>query len=160
MNTLQKLSYGQYIVTSVKDADEMTTRDKDYIAAGTINWITQTSFEPPILAMAVDHTSDLQETIEKSREFTVHILGEGHEDLIDKFAKDSEITEKTINGIPFTRDENDQIILDQSLGYITCKAVESISSGDHTLYLSKVLHFEDMDAGEPLTTQSVDKQYA
>ncbi|MTI20210.1 flavin reductase [Fulvivirga sp. RKSG066] len=160
MDTLKKLSYGQYIVTSVKDADEMTTRDKDFIAAGTINWVTQTSFEPPIMAIAVNIDSDLQETIEKSREFTVHILGEGQEDKIETFAQDSEITDTTINGIPYRRDENDQIIIDQAIGYITCKAMESISSGDHTLYLSKVINHHNMSDQEPITTQSAGKQYA
>ena len=79
--------------------------------------------------------------------------------MIDKFADDSEITENQINGIPYTYDDNDQIILDSTLGYITCKVSESISSGDHTLYLCKVINQKMMGEGEPLTTQSVGKQY-
>jgi len=160
MNTLQKLSYGQYIATSVKDSDEMTTRDKDYIAAASINWAMQTSFSPPMMALAVDHDNDIQETIEKSREFTLHLLGEGQENLLEKFASTSEIIDKTINGVPYKRDENGQIIIDNTLGFITCSVEESINAGDHTLYLAKVINEEIHDDITPLTTEKTTLQYA
>ena len=111
MSILQKLSYGQYIVTSVKNAENMTTRNKDFLAAGTVNWATQCSMHPPMLAIATNLENNLQETIEKSRYFTLHILGENQKDLISSFAKDSDIDEKTINGIPYSIDENHQLIL-------------------------------------------------
>jgi len=160
MNTLQKLSYGQYIATSVKDSNEMTTRDKDYIAAASINWAMQTSFDPPMIALAVSQENDIQETIEKSRSFTLHLLGEGQEKLLEKFASTSEITEKTINGIPYTKDENDQVLIDNTLGYITCSVEESISAGDHSLYLAKVINDEIHDDIAPLTTEKSGLQYS
>jgi len=139
----------------------MSTRDKDYIAAGTINWITQTSFDPPMVAMAVDLESDLQETIEKSREFTLHLLAEGQADLLVKFSDDSVITENAINGFPYKRGKDEQIVLEDSLGYIICEVTEGIRAGDHTLYLATVKHEEMLNRNlQPLTTQKVDIQYA
>lgn len=159
MNILQKLSYGQYILTTVKNSEEMSTRSMDYIAAGSVNWAMQTSFEPPMIAVAVKIDSDLQETIEKSRQFTLHLLAEGQRDLIETFASKSTITDKTINGIPYDRDANDQVILDNTLGFITCSVNNSISSGDHTLYLANVINVDAMDAGNPLTTENAALQY-
>lgn len=37
MEILKKLTYGHYIITAVKPADEMSIRNKDYIVAGTVN---------------------------------------------------------------------------------------------------------------------------
>lgn len=160
MKVLKKLSYGEYVATAVKDSSEMTTRNKDYIAAGAINWITQTSFEPPMVAMAVAIESDLQETIEKSRKFTLHLLAEGQEKLLKKFSETSDINEKTINGMPYERGKNGQVILGDTLGYLICEVEKSITSGDHTLYLAKVLEQVLLKDDAPLTTEKAGIQYA
>lgn len=160
-NTLQKLSYGQYIITSVKEGEEMTTRDKDFIAAGTVNWAMQSSFEPPMITLALDNQSDLQETIGKSRKFTLHILGSGQKELITDFAKDSKVENDTINGIKYHKDENHQIILEDSIGYISCEVKDVISEGDHSLCVSTVINHELFsEESEPLTTEKVDIQYS
>jgi len=159
MNITNKLSYGQYIVTSLKPSEEMSTRGEDYIAAGTMNWVMQSSFEPPMIAMAVRIDSDLQEAIEKSRRFTLHLLMENQGDIAKRFGEDSRITEKTINDIPYVRDENNQIILDGVLGYITCEITDSIRTGDHHIYTAKLINQELLVDGEPLTTRKTEIQY-
>jgi len=113
-----------------------------------------------MIALAVNQENDIQETIEKSRNFTLHLLGEGQEELLTKFASTSEITDKTINDIPYNRDKNGQIIIDNTLGFITCTVEESINAGDHTLYLAKVINEETHNDIAPLTTEKTDVQYA
>lgn len=70
---MKKMTYGYSVVTALKAGDEMKTRDEDYIAAGTINWAMQTSFELPILAVAVGQKSHLNETIDYSSHFTLRL---------------------------------------------------------------------------------------
>ena len=48
--TLRLIPYGLYIL-GARDGDEM--------AAGAINWVTQTSFAPPLVAMGVKKDSNL-----------------------------------------------------------------------------------------------------
>ncbi len=44
------IPYGLYVLAS---------RDGDNYGAGTINWVTQTSFKPPLVAMGVKKDSKL-----------------------------------------------------------------------------------------------------
>lgn len=160
MDILEKLSYGQYIITAVSDAEDSSSEGQNHIAAATVNWLTQTSFKPPMIAIVIKNDSDLHDTIENRKEFTAHVLGRGQENLINEFARDSDITDKTINGIPYKTDKNGQIILDGAVGYLTCEIAEIISAGDHTLYLSRVINQVALTNEEPLTTQKVKIQYA
>ncbi|MEM9888397.1 MAG: flavin reductase family protein [Bacteroidota bacterium] len=143
---LQQLTYGYYVLTALKSGDELKTRDKDYIAAGTINWLTQVSFEPPMVAVAVALDADLNETIDYSEHFTVHILAEPQADWIKKFAKDSIIENGTINGVPFKK-EQEELILEGTVGYFTCKIDKnkSLTIGDHTMHFGEVIrtHLND-----------------
>ena len=57
-DVLEKITYGFHVVTTRADRQELSTRDRDYIAAGTISWAMQSSFEPPMVTIAVAKDSD------------------------------------------------------------------------------------------------------
>ncbi|WP_020538327.1 flavin reductase family protein [Lewinella cohaerens] len=135
---LNKLIYGHYIVTALKPGDELKTREKDYLAAGTVNWLSQLSFEPPMIGVAIGLKAELNETIDYSEHFTVHLLKEGQEDWIEKFSGNSQIAEGKINGVPFIKKDH-ALILEGTLGYFTCKVERSINNGDHTLHIGTVI---------------------
>jgi flavin reductase (DIM6/NTAB) family NADH-FMN oxidoreductase RutF len=157
---LKKLSYGHYIVTSRKPAEDMTTRRKDYLAAGTVSWAMQSSFDPPMMAIAVRMDSDLHETIEKSYHFAVHVLTEGQDHLVKSFGKESEITEDTINGIDYRVDEEGLPVLSEVVGYIDCVVEKTIRSGDHMICLGKVRKAKLNHDSLPLNTARSKYYYA
>lgn len=47
-----KFMFGYYILIALKKADNLKTRDKYYIAAGTVYWASQISFTPKIFSVA------------------------------------------------------------------------------------------------------------
>jgi flavin reductase (DIM6/NTAB) family NADH-FMN oxidoreductase RutF len=157
---LKKLSYGHYIVTARKPAKDMTTRQADYLAAGTVSWAMQTSFEPPMMAVALKINSDLHETIEKSRRFAVHVLTSGQDHLVKSFAQHSEITADTINGIPYTIDDKGLPLFEEVVGSIDCKVEETLRSGDHMICLGKVEQTTVNRDVQPLATSQSDYYYA
>jgi flavin reductase (DIM6/NTAB) family NADH-FMN oxidoreductase RutF len=148
-NISKSFTYGHYILTARKEAGEMKTRDKDYIAAGTVNWISQVSFEPPMVVIAVGQKSDLNETINYSERFTVHFLGKDNEDMVEAFASKSRIEADKINGFSFHKKDH-QVILDGVAGYAECKVVKEFNSGDHTVYIGEVVAAELPDEGAEL----------
>lgn len=156
---LQKLSNGYYIATAIKPAEELKERDDDYIAAGTINWASQVSFDPLQVAVSVQVDSHLNETIDYSEGFTLHVLSEKHKDLIDKFSGNSEITDEHINGVPYTLKDG-LIVLKGTLAYIECKLTESVRLGDHTLHIGKVVKDNVLDDVPPLTTRQRPSDYS
>ena len=149
---LEKLTNGYYILTALKPADELKTRDKDYIAAGIINWASQVSFEPLQVGVAVQADSHLNETIDYSEQFTLHVLSDQQIEWIDKFGGDSEITEEHINGVPYSVSEG-WIRLEGTMASIDCTLVNSVRCGDHTLQLGQVLQARVSDESTPLSTQ-------
>lgn len=155
---LQKLTYGHYILTALKEGDDLKTRDSDYIAAGTVNWASQVSFEPEMLAVAVGKMSDLNETIDYSGKFTLHLLQKSQKDLVEKFGSKTEVEGDRVNGVPFTK-ENGELILENTIGYITCKVTETVNVGDHTIHFGEVVKQRMQNDAEPLCTMELKTQY-
>ena len=158
---LQKLTYGFYVVTALKPGEELKTREKDYIATGTVNWLTQVSFEPTMVAVAIDMQSDLNETIDHSQHFTVHILTADQEHWIKKFSGESTIKDGKINGVEYLIKDH-ELILHGTIGHFTCKIDKnkSVSAGDHTIHVGEVVdvHIED-ESASPICTKEKKSQY-
>ncbi len=159
-NILKKMTYGYYVLTSLKSGDELKSRDEDYIVAGTVNWASQVSFKPATIAVAVGQDSDLNETIDYSKHFTLHLLGENQKELVKKFAKKSEVEDGKINGVSFKKKDG-EVILENTLGYITCKIDKnkSVNVGDHTVYFGEVVNHKTLSENKALCTMMLDIEY-
>lgn len=154
----RKFTYGYYILTALKKGENLKSRDEDYIAAGTVNWVTQVSFSPVIVSVAVGQQSELNETIDYSQQFTLHLISEDQKEWITKFGRKSTIEDGKINGVPFQK-ENDQAILKDSMGFLSCKVVESLNMGDHTVYFVEVIFEQSNKNQEPLCTMQLPSEY-
>ncbi len=154
-----KFTYGYYILTALKKADNLKTRDKDYIAAGTVNWVSQISFSPKIFSVAVAQQSDLNETIDYSERFTLHVLSTEHQDYIKTFAEKSTIEEGKINGVPFNK-KNGEAIIENTIGHVTCKVLKSENIGDHTIYFGEVIDEVLENDKEPICTAHIPIEYS
>ena len=160
MNTLQKMTYGHYIVTALKKGEELKSRDEDWLAAGTVNWASQVSFEPEMIMVAIDTKSQLNQTINYSGSFTLHLLSKDHKDMIGKFGEGIEVKDGKINGIEFTKEDDSELVLDNTLGHIRCEVDKSENVGDHTIYFGKVVHKHMTGEGEALCTMQTESQYS
>jgi len=141
---LNKLTYGFHIVSTRKPAEDMVSRDKDYLAAGTVSWLMQTSIHPPMITIALRKDSDLAETVAKARVFNIHILGKEDEKIVERFSGDSDITAQQINDLGFELSENaESPLFDCGVAILECEAVDDVvTDGDHMLFVSKVTNAE------------------
>ena len=136
--TIKKLNYGIYIVTSRKPAAELTTRNHDWVSASTVSWVTQVSMEPMLVAVAIQKTSNLHETIDKSRDFAVHILGEGDRGLVDEFVGPADFSDEQVNGHRYEKGETGAPILQEGIGYVEFTVAETFDpGGDHVIVVGK-----------------------
>src|SRR5262245_37890198 len=69
---LRLFTYGLYAVTA-KHGEETSMM--------TVNWLTQSSFDPPMLALAVESDSHSHQVIEASRAFAVNVYETGQREL-------------------------------------------------------------------------------
>ena len=159
-SALKKITYGFYIVTARKDSEEMSTRDEDFVAAGTVSWVSQASFEPTLVTVAVRKQSDLHETIEKTRTFAVNIVGKDNQDMPGPFAEDTKIEGGKLNGFAFENGQTGSPILKDVPAYLECKVKEDITIGDHSIFVSEVVAGGVRNADAvPLTEWETDMHY-
>src|SRR6266545_3757427 len=90
--TLRMIPYGLYVLTAAHG---------ERVAAGTVNWVTQASFEPPLLAVGVKTDSHAHALIKESKAFALNVLGKGQQAMAYTFFKPADKQGPTISGEPF-----------------------------------------------------------
>jgi len=128
---LRMIPYGLYVLTA--EGPDGT------VAAGTVNWVTQASFEPPLVAVGIKADSRIHGIARNSRAFALNVLGKGQQALAFTFFKPLERDGETIGGIPFRAGKTGSPILESTPAYIECEVVEVVEGGDHSVFVGKVI---------------------
>ncbi len=129
---LRMIPYGLYVLTSeAKDGR---------ISAATINWVTQASFNPPLLAVGVKADSFIHSLIKETGCFVLNILGKGQVPIAFSFFKPAIRDGQTISGEPFHSGTTGAPILDHAPAFAECRIVGMLEGkGDHTVFLGEVV---------------------
>lgn len=128
---LRMIPYGLYVLTS--------DRGDGRVSAATVNWVTQASFDPPLVAVGVKADSFSLEAIRASGAFCLNVLGKGQGDLAFAFFKHVENDEATVGGHPYTRGETGAPVLGETPAHVEAKVVEIVEKGDHVLVVGEVV---------------------
>jgi len=129
--TLRMIPYGLYVLTAAgKDGQ---------VAAATINWVTQASFEPPLVAIGVKIDSHAHAIIKDTKAFALNVLGKGQQALAYTFFKPAERKGDTISGEKFRAGTTGAPILASTPAFIECTLEASVEKGDHSVFVGKVV---------------------
>jgi len=143
-NVLKKISYGLYIVSSLKNG-----KFNGQIA----NSVFQVTAEPVLIIASINKSNLTHEYISSSKIFTISILSQkadfkfignfgfksGRD--VDKF---SEVNFKILNsGAP--------VVIEKCSAWLECEVINSFDTPTHTLFLGKLVDSEIIDDSEPLT---------
>lgn len=126
---LRMIPYGIYILTAKSDGD---------VAAATVNWVTQTSFEPPLVAVAIKTDSGAYALIKKTQAFALNMLGKGQASTGFTFFKPAQLDGDKISGEPFKAGTNGCPILSNAIASIECKVISIVEQGDHHIFVTQV----------------------
>ena len=109
--------------------------------AMTMNWATQVSSAPKLLAVAIERTAFTHELVTTGRVFSLNLIEREDRAIVRKFTKpvDVDLDARTLNGFPYHDGATGSPILDQALAYLDCEVRESVPVGDHTLFLGEVV---------------------
>lgn len=141
---LRQFTYGLYAVTAAHE---------DERGVFTANWLTQVSFDPPLVALSVEHDSATLPLIRASGRFVISPLASGQTELAgalgrpkrragDKFA--------TLNLETVMTATNDPALAN-TLGYVVCRIESETPSGDSVVLIGEVIEARALGDGEPLT---------
>jgi len=132
---LTSFPYGLYVVTVARDGEEHGL---------TASWVTQTAVAPPMVAVAIESSSETIEMIREARRFGVNLLSQGQRDVAAKLPG-------RLKGIRTKRAPAAQTpVLADALGWVECRVVATVPSGDHTLVLGEVIATAVEQDGRPL----------
>ncbi len=129
--TLRMIPYGLYVLTAAH-------RD-GRVAAGTVNWVTQASFEPPLVAVGVKTDSHGHALIKETKAFALNVLGKGQQAIAYTFFKSAERKGDTISGEPFRAGATGAPILTNTPAFIECTLEATVEKGDHSIFVGKVV---------------------
>jgi flavin reductase (DIM6/NTAB) family NADH-FMN oxidoreductase RutF len=128
---LRMIPYGLYVLTAAhKDGR---------VAAATVNWVTQASFEPPLVAVGVKTDSHGHALIKETKAFALNVLGKGQQALAFTFFKPAEVKGDTISGEPFRAGTTGAPILASAPAFVECSLETTVERGDHSIFVGKVV---------------------
>jgi flavin reductase (DIM6/NTAB) family NADH-FMN oxidoreductase RutF len=140
---LRWFTYGLYVVTS---------RNGESTGAFTANWLSQASFDPPLVMVSVEKDSHSLPLIRSSGQFTVNVLESGQRRLAGHFGKKTAKVGNKLEEIEYYETSGGLPILNDALGYVVCTVTDEMDAGDSVVVLGEVIeakvHRED---GEALT---------
>src|SRR5262250_439776 len=130
---LRMIPYGLYVLTAESPSG---------ISAATVNWVTQASFAPPLVAVGVKTDSHAHALIKESQVFALNVLGKGQQAMAYTFFKPAERQGATISGEPFRPGSTGSPILTNTPAYVECRLVATVEQGDHSIFVGEVVDAE------------------
>jgi len=128
---LRSMTYGLYVLGAAS-GEEM--------AAGTVNWVSQASFAPPLIMVAVKVDSHLHSLIDRSLGLGLSVLSSDQKELASAFFRPSQRDGGKINGQPFERGSQTGAPLLLATPYwLEAHVVDSVRRGDHTIFVAEVI---------------------
>ena len=148
---LRCFSNGVYILTS---------RSGERYGAGTVSWVSQISFKPPLIMAAVRRESNAFGCLSESRVAAIHVLRAGQEDLAQRFFTPTTVTAGKINGEQFVGRATSAPILESAPAYVECNVKHIVDTGgDHAVVIMEVIDANCQAPFQPLTIRDSPWEY-
>ncbi|HVB74128.1 MAG TPA: flavin reductase family protein [Ktedonobacteraceae bacterium] len=148
---LRTFTYGLYAVSCANEGE---------INIFTANWLTQVSFEPPLITLSVENDSKSLPMIQRNRAFTVNVLRSGQRELAGKLGKSALQHPDKLAGIEYTPGANGCPILREALAWVACTVRHTVEAGDSTVIVAEVVDVGMQGEGQPLTMNEAGFRHA
>lgn len=140
---LRMIPYGIYVLS--------TKGNDGKLSAATVNWVTQSSFSPPLLVVALKADSGTYFGVKESGRFILNVLGKGQQGSAFAFFKPVEVADGTISGEPYREGAGGVPLLPNAAASLECKVIQIVSQGDHHVVVGEVIeaHLHKSFEGRP-----------
>jgi flavin reductase (DIM6/NTAB) family NADH-FMN oxidoreductase RutF len=125
----------------------LTAKNKNNFIASSISWLTQVSFHPPLIVVALKKETQTAVLVQKNKQFVINFPQKNQKKIVQKFFK--HITNEgamlaeepyllsPILALPFFK---------HMAGFLECQVIEKINRGDHIVFVSEVIEAVDFEA--------------
>ena len=146
---LGMMTYGVYV---------LTTKVKDKYSAATVTWVSQASFDPPMISVCLKRNSGAYSLVKEKKEFILHMLSEEQKDVASNFFTSTELEDDKLNGEAFKLIDG-LPVLNVAPSYIHCSVLETLEIGDHPLFLCEVDSINLKNSVKPLELRRTGWKY-
>ncbi len=128
----------------------MTSSYEGAVSGFIASWITQVSFVPPLVMVAINPLHYSYELVVRSNAFAINLLRADQISLVDWFGKRSG---KSVDKLPATAYEIGTTgvpVLEDCLASIECAIMWTKEAGDHVIVVGRIVDAGIKSEGQPL----------
>jgi flavin reductase (DIM6/NTAB) family NADH-FMN oxidoreductase RutF len=148
---LRLFTYGLYAIT---------TGDEQRWNAFTANWLSQVSFDPPLVALSVENTSTSLPLIRQSQRFAVNVLTAEQRELAGRLGKPFARSPQKLDGLQVGTSDTGCPVLLETAAWVECAVEGEMPAGDSTILLGRVTGAQVLRGEEPLTMRAAGFKHA
>ncbi|MCG8447996.1 MAG: flavin reductase family protein [Pirellulales bacterium] len=115
------------------------------------SWVMQAGFEPPMVSVAIKSGRYVGEWLTNGEPFVLNVVAEKQFDFLKHFGSGFEPGEPAFDGISITHCPRGIPILTDCLGHLQCEPVSHADSGDHRIFLARVVRGKLSSDSPPMT---------
>ena len=140
---LRQIPYGLYVVgVRGNGGGEMNA-----LAA---SWVTQCSFDPPLVLVAVRKPSRTYDLVTSGKVFSLNLLDKSERRIIRALERPARTAGDKLGKVGHMEEDTGAPILRHAFAYAECKVREIYEPGDHALVVGEVVHAVVRGPGKPL----------
>jgi flavin reductase (DIM6/NTAB) family NADH-FMN oxidoreductase RutF len=146
-DVLAKIPYGVSVVTLGRGGAQVEN-------GLTISWMSQVSFNPPMLMVVVDKLHYSLDLLRSTKNFCVNLLGEDQTALAGRFAKQATTDQDKLADVDQRPADSGAAILTDAVAYFDCEVTNMVEAGDHMLVIGRVEDAAVLKDRAPMTSAS------
>ena len=148
LDGMAHMTYGIYV---------LTTRFEDTINGMIASWVTQVSYDPPLIMAAIHPNRYSHQLVLKSGHFALHILSREQKALLARFK--GPVTNEKFEAMTWEDGLTGCPVLRDCIAAMECRVTQRLSPGNHTLFIGEVVHAVFKGENTPLCTQDYEGCY-
>lgn len=127
---MELFTYGVYL---------LTVRDGAEVAASTVTWVSQASFDPLRVTVAVKVDSNVHEFLERIESCALQVIGGSQQDIATAFFRMAVLADGQLNGYAYHDGPvTGAPILDDVPAWLEGQVTGRIAGGDHTIFAIEI----------------------
>jgi flavin reductase (DIM6/NTAB) family NADH-FMN oxidoreductase RutF len=119
--------------------------------AFTANWVTQVSFDPPMIALSIENDSVSLPLARAAGRFVVNVYEAGQRELAGRLGKSLSRSPEKLAGLSLETTSSGQPYLGETLAWVEVAIESEAPAGDSTLLIGRVVDASLLRRAEPLT---------
>jgi len=118
----------------------VTTQDGDRRNGLTVNWLTQVSFRPPLVAMAIAKACQNAPMIRSAGTVAIHFLSKDSVKLAERFVTPTRRMPEKFAGLDVSEGITGAPILEEAIGVLEASLLHHLETvGDHDVYVFEIV---------------------